>query len=140
MWEVPTSTGVASSASSSPVRIRYTERQGQDLAFIHAYTKVNGRSPAQADLQRFFTVTAPSAHQMLPGLERRGLLLALRDGPAVSKCSSPQRAFRSCNNRPVPIGQNYCAEVLETYTKVEEAGVLHGSRAQRRSHRQFRTE
>ena len=53
---------------------RFTERQGQYLAFIHAYTKVNGRPPAQADLQRFFAVTAPSVHQMILALERRGLL------------------------------------------------------------------
>ena len=52
----------------------FTERQGQYLAFIHAYTKVNGRPPAQADLQRFFAVTAPSVHQMILALERRGLL------------------------------------------------------------------
>ena len=57
-------------SSSTP----YTERQGQYLAFIHAYTKVNGRPPAQADMQRFFAVTAPSVHQMLITLERRGLL------------------------------------------------------------------
>lgn len=52
----------------------FTERQGQYLAFIHAYTKVNGRPPAQADLQRFFAVTPPSVHQMLLTLERRGFL------------------------------------------------------------------
>ena len=52
----------------------YTERQGQYLAFIHAYTKVNGRAPAQADVQRFFAVTPPSVHQMLLTLERRGFL------------------------------------------------------------------
>ena len=54
--------------------MRITERQGQYLAFIHAYTKVNGRPPAQADMQRFFAVTAPTVHQMVLGLERRGLL------------------------------------------------------------------
>ncbi|MDE0459226.1 MAG: hypothetical protein OXI15_18165 [Chromatiales bacterium] len=58
--------------ASSPTP--YTERQGQYLAFIHAYTKVNGRPPAQADMQRFFAVTAPSVHQMLLILERHGLL------------------------------------------------------------------
>ena len=58
--------------ASSPVP--YTEKQGQYLAFIHAYTKVNGRPPAQADMQRFFAVTAPSVHQMVLSLERRGLL------------------------------------------------------------------
>ena len=52
----------------------YTDRQGQYHAFIHAYTKVNGRAPAQADMQRFFAVTAPSVHQMLLTLERRGYL------------------------------------------------------------------
>ena len=52
----------------------YTERQGQYLAFIHLYTKVNGRPPAQTDMQRFFAVTAPTVHQMLLSLERRGLL------------------------------------------------------------------
>ena len=51
----------------------YAEQQGQYLAFIHAYTKVNGRPPAQADMQRFFAVTAPSVHQMVLSLERRGL-------------------------------------------------------------------
>ena len=54
--------------------MRFTERQGQYLAFIHAYTKVNGRPPAQADMQRFFAVTAPTVHQMVLSLERRGLL------------------------------------------------------------------
>ena len=52
----------------------FTEKQGQYLAFIHAYTKVNRRPPAQADLQRFFAVTPPSVHQMILTLERRGFL------------------------------------------------------------------
>jgi hypothetical protein len=37
-------------------------------------TMVNGRPPAQADIQRFFQVTAPSVHQMLLTLERGGLI------------------------------------------------------------------
>jgi DNA-binding MarR family transcriptional regulator len=52
----------------------FTSRQGQYLAFIHAYTLVNGRPPAQADIQRFFRVTPPSVHQMLLTLEREGLI------------------------------------------------------------------
>ena len=39
---------------------RFTELQGQYLAFIRAYTLVNGRAPAEADMQRFFGVTPPS--------------------------------------------------------------------------------
>lgn len=52
----------------------FTEKQGQYLAFIHYYTTVNRRPPAQADIQRFFEVTPPSVHNMLLVLERKGLL------------------------------------------------------------------
>lgn len=53
---------------------RFTEAQGQYLAFIHAYALVNGRPPAEADMQRFFGVTPPSVHSMIMELERRGLI------------------------------------------------------------------
>ena len=69
----------AVSIPSSPTA-RFTVRQGQYLAFIHAYTKVNGRPPAQAELRRFFVVTAPSVHQMILALERRGLLCRFQGG------------------------------------------------------------
>lgn len=52
----------------------FTSKQGQYLAFIYHYTKVNRRPPAQTDLQRFFGVTPPSVHNMILTLERKGLL------------------------------------------------------------------
>jgi DNA-binding MarR family transcriptional regulator len=52
----------------------FTPRQGQYLAFIHTYTLVNGRPPAQVDIQRFFQLTPPSVHQMLLTLERDRLI------------------------------------------------------------------
>ena len=52
----------------------FTPLQGQYLAFIVAYTKLNGRAPAEADLQRYFRVTPPSVHNMIITLERRGLI------------------------------------------------------------------
>src|SRR5271167_2543503 len=61
----------------------FTPRQGQYLAFIHAYTLVNGRPPAQADMQRFFRLTPPSVQQMLLTLERNGLI-SRRPGMARS--------------------------------------------------------
>jgi DNA-binding MarR family transcriptional regulator len=54
--------------------LNFSPRQGQYLAFIYAYTLVNGRPPARADIQRFFQVTPPSVHQMLLTLERGGLI------------------------------------------------------------------
>ena len=53
---------------------RFTEKQGQYLAFIWAYTQLNGRPPAERDLQRYFRVTPPSVHQMILTLERSGLI------------------------------------------------------------------
>ena len=58
-------------ADSHPV---FTPKQGQYLAFIHAYTLVNGRPPAEADMGRFFRTTPPTVHQMVLGLERAGLI------------------------------------------------------------------
>ena len=52
----------------------FTEKQGQYLAFIYAYTRVLGRPPAEADMQRHFGVTPPSVHQMVLTLERAGLI------------------------------------------------------------------
>lgn len=44
---------------------RFTEKQGQYLAFIHTYVLLNRQPPAEADFQRFFCVTPPSVHQMI---------------------------------------------------------------------------
>ena len=52
----------------------FTRLQGQYLAFIVAYGKLNRRPPAEADIQRYFQVTAPSVHSMVITLERRGLI------------------------------------------------------------------
>lgn len=55
-------------------RAGFTAKQGQYLAFIWAYSKINGRAPAEADFQRYFKVTAPSVHQMLKTLDQIGLI------------------------------------------------------------------
>jgi SOS-response transcriptional repressor LexA len=66
----------------TPSAPRFTSKQGQYLAFIHAYTQVLGRPPAEADLQRHFRVTPPSVHQMVLTLERTGLI---RRTPGVAR-------------------------------------------------------
>lgn len=53
---------------------RFTRLQGQYLAFIHAYTMLHRRAPAEADMQEYFRVTPPSVHQMVLTLEKRGLI------------------------------------------------------------------
>jgi DNA-binding MarR family transcriptional regulator len=52
----------------------FTPTQGQYLAFIDAYTRVNLRPPAEADIQHRFGVTPPTVHQMILNLERASLI------------------------------------------------------------------
>jgi len=52
----------------------YTKKQGQYLAFIYYYPKINRRPPAEADIQRYFRVTPPTVHQMVLRLEERGFI------------------------------------------------------------------
>ena len=66
---------------------RFTPLQGQYLAFIHLYTKVNGRPPAEADMQRYFSVTPPTVHRMVVELDRKGL---------VTRTTGPGRGRSLC--------------------------------------------
>jgi Mn-dependent DtxR family transcriptional regulator len=60
----------------------FTPKQGQYLAFIYAYTRLNRRSPAELDMQRYFQVSPPSVHQMVLTLERQGFI---RRQPGVAR-------------------------------------------------------
>jgi DNA-binding MarR family transcriptional regulator len=53
---------------------RFTQKQGQYLAFIYVYAHMFRHAPAEADMQRHFRVSPPSVHQMVLGLERDGLI------------------------------------------------------------------
>lgn len=58
--------------SIAPSAASFTAKQGQYLAFIYAYRRINGCAPAEADIQRHFAVTPPTVHQMVLTLERGG--------------------------------------------------------------------
>jgi Mn-dependent DtxR family transcriptional regulator len=60
----------------------FTEKQGQYLAYIHAYTRLHRRPPAEADMQQYFRVSPPSVHQMVLTLERAGFI---RRKPRVAR-------------------------------------------------------
>jgi DNA-binding MarR family transcriptional regulator len=61
---------------------RFTEKQGQYLAFIYVYAHMFRQPPAEADMQRHFRVSPPSVHQMVLGLERDGFI---RRQPGVAR-------------------------------------------------------
>ena len=61
-------------AGVSPSTKPFTPTQGQYLAFIHLYTRLHRRPPAETDMQEYFRVSPPSAHQMVLTLQRAGLI------------------------------------------------------------------
>jgi DNA-binding MarR family transcriptional regulator len=63
------SDGAACSASQ-----RFTEKQGQYLAFIYVYSRMFGQAPAETDIRRHFRTSPPSVHQMIVNLHRAGLI------------------------------------------------------------------
>ena len=46
----------------------------QTLAFIYYYTKLNGRPPAESDMQRYFGTAPPTVHNMVVTLCDRGFI------------------------------------------------------------------
>lgn len=56
------------------VRPSFTLKQGQYLAYIYNYSKIHGKAPSEADLERYFRVSPPSIHEMIKTLQRNGLI------------------------------------------------------------------
>ncbi|MEM7129429.1 MAG: MarR family transcriptional regulator [Chloroflexota bacterium] len=52
----------------------FTKKQGQYLAYIYNYTKIQGQPPAEHEIQRYFGVTPPTVHQMILKLEELGFI------------------------------------------------------------------
>jgi DNA-binding MarR family transcriptional regulator len=53
---------------------KFTPKQGQYLAFIYYYTKLNNQPPAERDFQTYFQATPPSVHDMILRLEEKGFI------------------------------------------------------------------
>ena len=73
--EIP-ARAVTSPPSSKTARATtgFTRRQGQVLAFIQMYMKLNRQAPAESDIAAYFQITAPSAHRMVETLTKAGLI------------------------------------------------------------------
>lgn len=59
---------------NNKTKFSFTEKQGQYLAFILSYAKINRQPPAEADFQKYFKVTPPTVHQMIVKLEALGFI------------------------------------------------------------------
>ena len=54
--------------------VTYTPKEGEYLAFIYYYTKLNRQAPAERDMQVYFRVTPPAVHDMVVKLEKHGFI------------------------------------------------------------------
>src|SRR5215207_8303847 len=101
----------------------FTERQGQYLAFIDAYTRVHGRPPAETYMQRHFQLSPPSVHQMVLTLERLG---HIRRQPGVARSIEvllapepcpfsvpPNRSNPRCRGTRMPTSHIAAGELME---------------------------
>jgi repressor LexA len=61
----------------------YTPKEGQYLAFIYYYTKLNRQAPAERDMQIYFQVTPPAVHDMVVKLEKHGFISKEPAGPGI---------------------------------------------------------
>ncbi|MCB9741639.1 MAG: MarR family transcriptional regulator [Alphaproteobacteria bacterium] len=52
----------------------FTDKQGEYLTFIYAYTLLHKQPPAVTDIADHFGVRPPSAQRMVVELEQRGLI------------------------------------------------------------------
>jgi len=68
----------------------FTATQGQYLAYIHLYRKLNRCSPAESEIAKYFRVSAPSAHQMIVKLEEKGLITRVPSVPRSVRVAVPR--------------------------------------------------
>ena len=93
---------------------RFTQTQGQYLAFIYAYGRIFKRPPAEADMRRHFEVTAPTVHQMVLTLEKAGLITRVPGAARSIQLLVPPEAL--------PILWRFSAAGMQVYPRAEEAG------------------
>jgi hypothetical protein len=84
-----TSSGGQAPPAKPALPPKYTKKQGQYLAYIHAYTRVYGYPPAESDMQEYFQTTPPSVHQMVVRLTDKRLIARKPGEPRTIKVLLP---------------------------------------------------
>jgi DNA-binding MarR family transcriptional regulator len=82
--------------------IPFTSTQGQYLAFIHAYTTLHRRPPAESDFLEFFRVTPPTVHRMIVILHERGLIERVPGQPRSIALRVPPDALTPLQSIKIP--------------------------------------
>src|SRR5438552_16170562 len=86
-------------AGVSPSAKPFTPTQRQYLAFIHLYTRLHRRPPAETDMKEYFRVSPPSVPKTVLTLERAGFTSRQPRNPrsimALVDTKAPPTLYRS---------------------------------------------
>ena len=112
---------VRSLVAHTAMQPAFTARQGQYLAFIYHYSKVNRRPPAGTDIQKYFAVSAPTVHQMVIALETAGHLERTPGalGPYVSSFRQPTTTVGMSVFRLGQLSEHQACKSLPTHTSAQ---------------------
>lgn len=72
------------------------------MAFIHAYTTLHRRAPAEGDFLDFFRVTPPTVHRMIVTLHQRGLIERVPGQPRSITLLVPPGALPPLQSIKIP--------------------------------------
>lgn len=68
----------------------FTPRQGQFLAFIYYYTKINRMPPSEMDMRHYSRISPPAVHEMVKTLERLGFITREAGKPRTIRVLLPR--------------------------------------------------
>ncbi|MBW3540620.1 MAG: MarR family transcriptional regulator [Planctomycetes bacterium] len=77
----------------------FTPTQGRYLAFIHAYTNLHGRPPAESEIAAALCVSPPSVNRMVKTLEKIGLILRQPGQPRSLQILVPENEIPPWGSR-----------------------------------------
>lgn len=77
----------------------FTPTQGRYLAYIHAYTNLHGRPPAESEIAAAMCVSPPSVNQMVKAMEKKGLVLRQPGKPRSLQILVPDDEIPAWNSR-----------------------------------------
>jgi hypothetical protein len=82
----------------------FTPRQGEFLAFIHSYARVNRQEPTERDLERYFRISSSGIRDMIERLEWGKFIACSEDQPRHLRVLIPVEQLPELEEPATPQG------------------------------------
>jgi len=99
---------------------KYTPKQGRYLAYIHNYTVLHGRPPAEAEISEFMGVTQPAVHTMVLALAKRKLISREPGAARSLRVLVPPEHLPSIDGTPRDISAPHAAGKPKTKRRAKD--------------------